>query len=321
MMITMKRTARLALAIAATVALPGCYDAGASETVQAAPASNAQAKVPSPGQRGGGAPYEVIGSQVWDVPDPVSGRQYQVFVHLPASYGQDPSRRYPVLYVTDADYAFPIIRQLGRRLNGEGPRIEEFILVGLSYAVGDDPVVSRTRDYTATRHDRTAKIENGGGGSGAYQAYLKAEVLPFIDNRFQTAPDRRILLGHSYGGLLGAQVLLSDPELFSAYVLGSPSLWHGKDAIFATEAAYAEANSDLPATVYMYIGQFESIGDGPRYNRNHDMVADNRRFEQRLKSRNYPSLKISNDILQDEDHLSVAPRGFTEALMTLLPAR
>jgi uncharacterized protein len=223
--------------------------------------------------------------------------------------------------VTDADYAFPIIRQIGRRLNGEGPRVEEFILVGLSYAIGDDPTVSRTRDYTASRSDRTAKIENGGGGATAYQAYLKTEVLPFIEARFRADPERRILLGHSYGGLLGAQVLFSDPTMFSAYVLGSPSLWHGRDAIFATEATYAETHRDLPATVYMYIGQYESLGDGPRYNNNQDMVSDNRRFERLLRSRSYPGLTITSDELQNEDHLSVAPRGFTEALMTLLPAQ
>lgn len=27
-------------------------------------------------QRGEGAPYEILGTQVWDVPDPVSGRDY-----------------------------------------------------------------------------------------------------------------------------------------------------------------------------------------------------------------------------------------------------
>lgn len=300
----------------------GCSNGDAVADAQAGPPAGSTSPArPAGAQRAGGAPYEVQGSQVWDVLDPISGRQYQVFVHLPPSYGQNPDRRYPVLYVTDADYAFPIIRQLGRRLNGEGPRVEEFILVGLSYALGDDPVVSRTRDYTASRSDSTARVQNGGGGAGAYQNYLKTQVLPFIEDRFKADPARRILLGHSYGGLLGAQVLLSDPTLFSAYVLGSPSLWHGQDAIFTTEAAYAEAHRDLPATVYMYIGQYESVGAGPRYNRNHDMVADNARFEQRLKARRYPGLTLTNEVLTDEDHLSVAPRGFTHALTTLLPAR
>ncbi|MDP3405548.1 MAG: alpha/beta hydrolase-fold protein [Brevundimonas sp.] len=303
------RLAKTGLLIVLT-ALGACTEPAQSQT-QISPAA----------QRGGGAPYEVLGTQVWNVPDPISGRDYQVFVHLPPSYEREPGRRYPVLYVTDADYAFPVIRQIGRRLNGEGPRIEEFILVGLSYAVGDDPVASRTRDYTATRSDRTARIVNGGGGGTAYQAYLKAEVLPFVEDRFRADPAQRILLGHSYGGLLGAQVLFSEPELFSAYVLGSPSLWHGRDAIFTAEAAYGQSHTDLPATVYMYIGEYETVGDGPRYNRNHDMVADNRRFETQLRSRNYPGLTLTSEVLNDEDHLSVAPRGFTRALMTLLPAR
>ena len=297
-----------ALAIAALL-VGGCSNAGAVEGPAAArPAQDR----PAGAQRGGGAPYEIVGSQVWDVPDPASGRTYQVFVQLPPSYGREPGRRYPTLYVTDADYAFPIVRQVARRMNLDRPRVEEFILVGLSYAIGDDPVVSRTRDYTASP-------VNGGGGGAAYQAYLKTTVLPFVENRFRADPARRLLMGHSFGGLLGAQIMFSDPEMFSAYALGSPSLWHGKDSIFAAEAAYARTHQDLPARVYMYIGEDET--PAPGRNQRYDMVGDNARFEQSLKARNYPGLTVTNEVLADEDHLSVAPRGFTHALTTLLPAR
>ena len=297
-----------ALAIAALL-VGGCSNAGAVEGPAAArPAQDR----PAGAQRGGGAPYEIVGSQVWDVPDPASGRTYQVFVQLPPSSGREPGRRYSTLYVTDADYAFPIVRQVARRMNLDRPRVEEFILVGLSYAIGDDPVVSRTRDYTASP-------VNGGGGGAAYQAYLKTTVLPFVENRFRADPARRLLMGHSFGGLLGAQIMFSDPEMFSAYALGSPSLWHGKDAIFAAEAAYARTHQDLPARVYMYIGEDET--PAPGRNQRYDMVGDNARFEQSLKARNYPGLTVTNEVLADEDHLSVAPRGFTHALTTLLPAR
>jgi uncharacterized protein len=102
-------------------------------------------------QRGEGQPYEIAGSQVWNVPDPVSSRGYQIFVGLPPSYDKEPKRIYPVLYVTDADYAFPIVRQISRRLNTERPTIEEFILVGLSYAKGEGGMQSRRRDYTPDR--------------------------------------------------------------------------------------------------------------------------------------------------------------------------
>jgi hypothetical protein len=93
----------------------------------------AQAQTPpTKAQRGEGSPYVLTGTEVWDVPDPASQRGYQVFVSLPASYEKEPPRRYPVLYVTDANYAFPIIREIGRRLNVEHPQIADFILVGLS---------------------------------------------------------------------------------------------------------------------------------------------------------------------------------------------
>lgn len=113
----------------ATILVTASLAAGCGERADAQTAAEAAVE--------GGAPYVLKGTQVWSVPDPVSGREYEVFVSLPASYETEPTRRYPVLYVTDADYAFPIIRQIARRVNLDGPVIEEFILVGLSYAKGD----------------------------------------------------------------------------------------------------------------------------------------------------------------------------------------
>ena len=288
--------------------------AACGDTATSAEQAGTQPPPSATAQRGQGSPYEILGTQVWDVPDPVSGRDYQVFVALPPSYADEPDRRYPVLYVTDADYAFPLLRQITRRVNLNEPMIEEFILVGLSYAVGEGGMASRTRDYTPVAiNDRT-------GGGAAYQTYLKSQVLPFIEDRFRANPSRRILLGHSYGGLLGAQIMFSEPTLFDGYILGSPSFWFGDHAMMRTEAEYADSHTDLPARVYMYIGQYEVPGSRDRNNR-YDMVGDNARFEQRLRSRTYPGLTLSSDVLNDEDHLTVAPRGFTHGLLALLPAR
>ncbi|QVQ29688.1 alpha/beta hydrolase [Achromobacter deleyi] len=274
-------------------------------------------------QPGEGRPYEIADSEVWDVPDPVSGRGYQVFVALPPSYAKQPQRRYPVLYVTDADYAFPIIRQLGRRLNVEGPRIEEFILVGLSYGKGEDGGVSRQRDYTPTPNDPSSAPANAiHGQSRAYQIYLRDQVKPFVAARYRADPARAIFLGHSYGALLGAQILFTEPGLFSGYILGSPSLWYDKRYALKLEASYAKQNQDLAANVYLYVGAYEALRKGDqRYNQTVDMVADNKALETALQSRKYPSLKLKSAVLNDEDHLTVAPRGFTQGLKYLLLAR
>jgi len=276
----------------------------------------------APVQRGDGQAYELLGTEVWDVPDPATGRTYQLFVNLPASYGKEPQRRYPVLYVTDADYAFPIVRQIARRLNVEGPKIEEFILVGLSYAKGDDGVTSRRRDYTPTPNGPSSAPAGAKHGEGAqHQAWLRDKALPFVAGRYRTAPGRSILLGHSYGALLATQILFSEPGMFGCYVLGSPSLWYDKRHMFGVEAAYAARHRDLKARVFLYTGEYEAVRKGDaRFNQETDLVADSRAFAAILRKRGYPGLVLQDEVLNDEDHVSVAPRGFTRALKVLLPA-
>ncbi len=306
----------------AALLLQGCgqhpQDEAAPRPV-GAPAATAQAPVRASaleGQRGSGQPYEIVGTEVWDVPDPASGRTYQVFIGLPPSYAEQPARRYPVLYVTDADYAFPLIRQIGRRLNVEGPKIEEFILVGLSYARGDDGMTSRRRDYTPSPAgaggDSSAAVH---GGAADYMAYLEGQVLPFVAQRYRTDEERRLFLGHSYGSLLGTQILLTQPRMFSGYILGSPSYWYDTHWMEGLESRFAEARQDLHAEVYMYIGEQEQRAFGQRY----DMVADARRMVHALSTRRYPSLQMTLDVLDGETHLTVAPRGFTRGLQQLLP--
>ncbi|PTN55685.1 alpha/beta hydrolase [Stenotrophomonas panacihumi] len=277
---------------------------------------------PASGQRGQGLPYEVTGSEVWNVPDPVSGRDYQVFVALPRGYADAPERRYPVLYVTDADYAFPLIRQIARRINLDGPQVDDFILVGLSYAVGEDGMRSRRRDYTPTAAGSDgAPADAVHGQADAYTRYLREQVLPFVAGRYRTDEARRLFLGHSYGSLLGSQILLSDPGMFSGYLLGSPSFWYDHHVMEQREKQYAQAHQDLPAAVYMYVGEYEEARPGdPSRTTTAYMVSDTRRMAAALRSRHYASLRLKVDVLNDEDHLSVAPRGFTHGLKFLLGA-
>lgn len=121
---------------------------------------------------------------------------------------------------------------------------------------------------------------------------------------------------------MGTQILFTEPDLFSGYILGSPSLWYDKRHILKVEANYAKRNQDLKAKVFLYVGAYEALRKGDRrYNQTVDMVADNRALEKTLQSRKYPGLKLESVVLNDEDHVTVAPRGFTRGLMYLLPVR
>ena len=276
----------------------------------------------APSQQGEGAPFAILGTEVHDLPDSQRGIDYQIYVSLPPSYADDPGRRYPVVYVTDADYGFPMLRLIGRRMNGAGPRVEEFILVGLSYELGADSMASRRRDYTPSpRGASDAPADAVHGQSLAYRDYLRDVVIPHVDANWRTRPDRRIYVGHSYGGLLGAQILLTQPEMFSGYVLGSPSLWFDRKHLLREAPPLLEGRQDIAAQVYMYAGEYEALRVGdPRYMQEVDMVGDNAAFARLLAARGYDGLTLENAVLAGEDHLSVAPRGFTQGLLALLPA-
>ena len=259
------------------------------------------------------------------------GRDYELLVSLPPSYGTG-QRSYPVVFVTDAPYAFPVTRAIEGRVAGHSKELPEFILVGLGYAVGDTPEYSRRRDYTPTaRGDRGAVSDMPGrpvvyGEAEGYRRFVADEVFPFIASHYRADMAHKVFAGHSYGSLFGAYVLATAPEMFDGYVLGSASLWFDDYAVLARERAWAGAHRDVCARVYLGAGEFESLSPrgrprDPRYNTDRDMVADTQAFARTLASRHDPGLKIRSDVIAGEDHLTVAPALITRGLTWTLSGK
>ena len=274
------------------------------------------------------APYLLKGTDVVDVRAAHLDRDYQLFISLPPSY-EKTTRRYPVVFVTDADYAFPLIRSMARRLGTGSHGVEEFILVGLSYAKGDTPEYSRRRDYTPTATTEQGRVSDMPGRtpkfgeSEGYRRFIKDEVFPVVAQRYRADMQRKVFAGHSYGSLLGLHIAFTEPAMFSHYILGSPSLWYGKRVMFEREKAYAASHKNLNANFYFAVGGYETLKPGSgdtRYNTDDDMVADLREFESILKKRQYPGLKLETSVLAEEDHLSVAPAIITRGLKWALPS-
>jgi predicted alpha/beta superfamily hydrolase len=271
------------------------------------------------------APYTLDNTEVREVRAPSLKRDYQVYVALPDSYG-DTTRRYPVVFVTDANYAFPIVRSIASRLTKHAG-VEETIVVGLSYAKGDTGVFSRRRDYTPTvprKHNYRSDMPGRPialGEATAYGRFLLEDVLPLIAKHYRADMQRKFFVGHSYGSLLGLQILLSEPRTFEHYILGSPSLWYDAGVMFDREQAYAAAHRDLPATVFFGIGGLETLAPGKKRSRaeeDADMVADLRDFDGALKSHRYPNLRTQVKVFADEDHASVFPFVVTHGLRSVL---
>ncbi|WP_431103867.1 alpha/beta hydrolase [Roseateles noduli] len=271
-------------------------------------------------------PYALPGTFVHPLPDPATGRRYEVWIDLPPNAPPNTGPR-PAVFVTDAPYAFPLVRALRNRVGQQGRNLADFAVVGLAGPADESAVEMRSRDYTPsdprTRPGRPADRHGAPryGEGAAYLQYLAEVAVPAISARYQLDPARRVLLGHSYGALFAAQVLFARPALFSHYILGSPSFWFDRHLMFEREAAYAKQHTDLPARVFQYVGGYEAVAPGPRFNKESDLVADMRRFETQLRRRRYKSLRIESRVLAGEDHLTVAPAGATLGLLWALPGK
>ncbi|CAK7232476.1 hypothetical protein SBRCBS47491_008284 [Sporothrix bragantina] len=81
------------------------------------------------------------------------------------------------------------------------------------------------------------------GGAASFQRALADELLPAVPEMLPAlAPVwtdmRKVLFGHSFGGLFTLYSLFSQPGVFDTYVSASPSLWFNDSAIQEHEEAF-----------------------------------------------------------------------------------
>ena len=156
------------------------------------------------------------------------------------------------------------------------------------------------------------KVETG--DAGQFLQFIKQELVPAIDSEFNADPERRILVGHSLGGLFAAFALFAEPGLFESYIIGSPALGYGEKYVFKQEAQFAQKHKQLRARVHLWEGALEETAD----NTNGVSVSDTVRFAAILESRNYEGLTLVKHIFANENHCEVIAPGFQAGLKWVL---
>jgi predicted alpha/beta superfamily hydrolase len=244
-----------------------------------------------------------------------NGVAYKLYVALPESYAAG-AKRYPVVYLLDADYSFLIARNIGDHLAQRGD-LSEVIFVGIAYGGPLQYRINRTRDYTP-RFVPTGgygpDVQKFSGGGPKFRAFIEKELIPFIDGQYRTIAGDRCLVGHSYGGLFAAWTLLSEPPLFRRYVIVSPSLWYDNRWMFSVLKRFAETHDSLDARVYMAVGSREGGAD-------RQMVGDLREFLSTLRKRKSRGLAVGGSVLDDETHNSLFPRALSNGLRFVFEGR
>ncbi|MFP8844264.1 alpha/beta hydrolase [Shewanella baltica] len=146
-----------------------------------------------------------------------------------------------------------------------------------------------------------------------YLTFIESEVIPFVETHYRATPDHRTLAGQSLGGSFGVLTLLTKPQLFENYILTSPSLWIHDSYLFELEKQFAAKNTELKAKIYFATGAMETPANGSK----NDMVGLQNAFVAKLRSRNYSSLEVKDDIIEGAYHETTFPIGFTKGALWL----
>jgi len=139
-----------------------------------------------------------------------------VLVWMPPAYDEEPGRRYPVLYMHDAQMLFDATITW----NGQEWGVDESI-VRMVEAGEIEPLIVVGLANTGTR---TADYSPGPRGE-AYMDFLVNSVKPMIDGRYRTRPGKTTTLvaGSSMGGLISCMLGWQYPDVFGAALCFSPA--------------------------------------------------------------------------------------------------
>jgi predicted alpha/beta superfamily hydrolase len=148
-------------------------------------------------------------------------RRRRIWVCLPSQYQRDEKRRYPVLYIQDAQNVFePWRAAYGQSWNIHHTlnhaHMPQVIVIAIEHAGK-----KRIAEYRPW-------LENGSLSEGDVFSDFMANILkPYVDKKLRTLrePEHNGLMGSSMGGLISLYTAIKHPSFFGKAAIFSPSLW------------------------------------------------------------------------------------------------
>jgi len=232
--------------------------------------------------------------QVVPIKDTQADRQYELYIKLPEGYTKNKDKNYPVIYFTDADTHIEL-------LSGTEFLMEEVILVGISDQKDLNKDLeghsSRARDYSVSKSsnpERQAKYQFGQASN--HLTFIRNDVIKFIESNYRTDPSNRTYFGFSLGGLFGVYALMTRPDTFKNYILGSPSLWRDIPLLFSLENAALKSKA-LEINLFITYGELEK-----------ELGVHVEEFISKLKNKKYQALSsIKQVVIESSGHSDSFP--------------
>lgn len=222
-------------------------------------------------------------------------------IHLPLNFSKDSI--YPVMYVLDGSAHEDFLHIVGLvqffQLQFGAP---EMILVGIEN-------VDRKRDFTYPPNDKSY-IDDvpTAGHSDKFISFMKEELQPFIESNFKTT-GQKFIVGQSLGGLMASEFLLKTPDLFTHYLIVSPSLWWDGQSMLKNAEDMLKKQSAKPKFIYLAVGADEHI----------IMRRDAKALNKVLKKSKAPNQKLYFNKMKGENHATILHNALYQGLEQIYP--
>jgi hypothetical protein len=214
-------------------------------------------------------------------------------IYCPHDYDQE-IEKYPVLYLLDAEYQFHYTTGIIAFLSEIG-HIPEMIVVGITNT-------DRNRDLTPEPGEAQRRRFPTSGGAELFLKFLHHELIPYIESHYRVQPFK-ILMGWSLGGLFSIHAMLSQPEIFNAYIAMSPSLyWNDQIEISNAEKLLSKLTS-FNKSLFMTIG-----------NERDEMVNSSKGFSEVLEKYALPDFSWKYEPMFEETHSSIKLKSIYKGL-------
>jgi predicted alpha/beta superfamily hydrolase len=245
------------------------------------------------------------GTEVHDLPSKVNGRSYEIIVGPP--YKPEPGKKFATVYVLDGYWDFPLVNAMRGALNYD-KAIPDMMIVGIGYTgkKPDSPDIHslRASDYTPTANP----AREGSGKAPEFLRFLESELFPFIEARYPSDPEHRVISGPSFGGLFALYALLEKPELFYGYVAITPALRWDDQWLVKRQREHAKTHPRLNERLFIAVGEDEEP----------EVVKIGRAFMKQLEQSRYEGLALRSRVIEGERHAAVKNEAYNRGLRWVL---
>ncbi|MEM9333739.1 MAG: alpha/beta hydrolase-fold protein [Pseudomonadota bacterium] len=222
-------------------------------------------------------------------------RGFHIYVSKPEGYA-DEDRDYPTLYLLDGGGLFPMLSAYYRYVEFSED-VPKMLIVGISYGSRNFAGGNyRSTDFTAPSIER-----DFWGGAPAFQSFLETSLIPLIEQKYRSDPDRRIVFGHSLGGQFSLYSAQTDPGLFWGHIASNPALHRNLDFYLATTPPAA-------AGARLFVGA--GTNDDPQFREPLLLWIDH-------WTRREPTLTLEVRQFEGHSHMSTPPYVFLEGIRWL----